>query len=96
MTASSAEKKGKPCAVCGELAGNALFAPFFVGVGITELSMEPGLIPEIKKVIRNISRKQAAELAQELLVMKKADSIKKAMADFHARLNCETEAQNLP
>ncbi len=93
MAASSAVKRGKPCAVCGELAGNARFAPFFVGVGITELSMEPGLIPEIKKVIRTISRRQAEEFARQLLAMKKVNSIKKAMADFYAKLSCDVEVR---
>ncbi len=91
ITATAAAKQGKPCAVCGELGGNALFTPFFIGVGITELSMEPGLIPEIKKVVRGISKKQAVELAAELLGMKKAKDIKESLKDFYSKLNNDSK-----
>ncbi len=93
ITASAAGKLGKPCAVCGELAGNTLFTPFFVGVGITELSMEPGLIPEVKKVVRNISKKHGAKLAMELLAMKKVSRIKKTLKDFYAEVSGDTKAR---
>ncbi len=93
ITASAAGKMGKPCAVCGELAGNTLFTPFFVGVGITELSMEPGLIPEVKKVVRNISKKHAARLAMELLAMKNVNRIKNTLKDFYAEVSGDIKAR---
>lgn len=36
--------------VCGEIAGNPLFTPVFKGMGVSELSMSPIRIPEVKMV----------------------------------------------
>jgi len=87
ISAQSAVKNHKPCSVCGELAGNPLFAPFFLGVGITELSMEPSQMPEVNQVIRNISMAEAKELSHKLLMYEKVDDIKSALICFHKAHN---------
>jgi phosphotransferase system enzyme I (PtsI) len=82
MTARAAVSAGKPCAVCGELAGNPLFAPFFLGVGIRQLSMEAMLIPQIKELIRTKTLTDCRELADEVLGCRKADHVQKLLQDF--------------
>jgi phosphotransferase system enzyme I (PtsI) len=37
-----ANRRGKPVAVCGEIAGDPLFAPLLLALGIGELSLHPG------------------------------------------------------
>ncbi|MFC1712940.1 phosphoenolpyruvate--protein phosphotransferase [Candidatus Poribacteria bacterium] len=83
ISAQSAVKNQKPCSVCGELAGNPLFTPFFLGIGITELSMEPSQIPEVNQVIRNMAMAEAKKLSDELLEYTKVDEIKNALAHFY-------------
>jgi phosphotransferase system enzyme I (PtsI) len=68
--------------VCGELAGNPFFTPFFIGSGIRQLSMEPLLIPQIKKLIRRMKASDASDLTEQILACKKVGTIKKKLLDF--------------
>lgn len=48
--AEESEELGLEVSVCGEIAGNPLFTPVFLGMGVAELSMSPIRIPEVKLV----------------------------------------------
>jgi len=88
-TADAAHGSGKPCSVCGELAGNPLFTPFFVGIGITELSMEPNSIPEVKRILRSITMRESEEFAQQLLGLSKIDEIRQLLSDYSKKFDSE-------
>jgi phosphoenolpyruvate-protein kinase (PTS system EI component) len=49
--------------VCGEMAGDPASALLLVGLGVTELSMSPGLIPGIKETLRSVTFEAAAQAA---------------------------------
>jgi multiphosphoryl transfer protein len=49
--------------VCGELAGDPAAAVLLAGLGVTELSMAPGLIPEVKAALRGVPGLEAARAA---------------------------------
>jgi len=83
LTAQAAVNSDKICAVCGELAGDPLYTPFFLGVGIRELSMQANRIPEVKRYIRNIDISQAENLVHELLKLPLVSDIKKLLVDFY-------------
>ena len=83
VTARASVTYGKPCAVCGELAGNPLFTPFFIGVGIRQLSMEPLLIPQIKEHVRRIRLSECCDLAHAVLGCRKADQVSDLLEDFY-------------
>jgi len=53
--------------VCGELAGDPDAAVLLVGLGVTELSMAPPLIPEVKAALRSVSLEEARERARRAL-----------------------------
>jgi phosphotransferase system enzyme I (PtsI) len=53
--------------VCGEMAGDAIYAPLLLGLGIDELSMTPSLLPAVKFLIRNTKFTDARKLADEVL-----------------------------
>ncbi len=53
--------------ICGEIAGNPLYTPLLVGMGINELSMSPGLLGVIRRVIRNLNKKEAEIAVAEAL-----------------------------
>ena len=65
--ADAARRAGKPVAVCGELAADPRAIPVLVGLGVGELSVAPPLVPEVKQVVRTVSRREAASLAKRLL-----------------------------
>ncbi len=55
-----------PVTVCGEMAGDATFTLFLLGLGVTELSLAPALIPEIKKIVRSVTLAEAREIVEKV------------------------------
>lgn len=53
--------------MCGEMAGDPLLTPVLVGLGLDEISTSPVLLPEIKKIIRTMTYKQAKEITKKAL-----------------------------
>ena len=44
--------RGKPVAVCGEMAGDAAFAPLLLALGLEEFSLHPSTLLEVRRAIR--------------------------------------------
>jgi len=59
--------RGLPVAICGEMAGDPLYAAVLLGLGLDEFSMSPYSIPRIKRVIRMVDQGEARELAGRIL-----------------------------
>lgn len=51
--------------VCGEIAGNPLFTPVFMGMDVSELSMSPIRIPEVKLVAHLCEDREAVDFAEQ-------------------------------
>ncbi|MEO5566181.1 MAG: phosphoenolpyruvate--protein phosphotransferase [Luteimonas sp.] len=49
----TARARGKPVAVCGEMAGDAAFAPLLLALGLEEFSLHPGTLLELRRAIRS-------------------------------------------
>ena len=47
-----ADRRGKPVAVCGEIAGDPVFVPLLLALGIGELSLHPATMLEVRRAIR--------------------------------------------
>ncbi|MFC3658826.1 phosphoenolpyruvate--protein phosphotransferase [Luteimonas notoginsengisoli] len=47
-----ARRRGRPVAVCGEMAGDARFAPLLLALGLEEFSLHPGTLLELRHAIR--------------------------------------------
>ena len=63
----AAHAHGKWVGVCGELAGDPVATAVLVGLGVDELSLNPGGIPRVKAIVRAIHTNQAQELARQAL-----------------------------
>ena len=48
----TAHRRGRPIAVCGEIAGDAAFVPLLLALGLTELSLHPATRLEVRRAIR--------------------------------------------
>jgi phosphocarrier protein FPr/phosphocarrier protein len=83
-TCDGAARHGRPVGVCGGAAGDAQAVPLLIGLGVTELSMVPGLIPEMKARVRALSMAAARALAEEALSHADAQSVR-ALARGFAR-----------
>jgi len=47
-----ANRRGTPVAVCGEIAGDPLFVPLLLALGIGELSLHPATMLEVRRAVR--------------------------------------------
>jgi phosphotransferase system enzyme I (PtsI) len=76
--------------VCGEMAGDPLFTPLLLGLGVDELSMTPTLMPAVKFLIRALKLSDARQLAADALAQsdpKKTYALIEAF--YKARMNVE-------
>jgi phosphotransferase system enzyme I (PtsP) len=55
------------CAVCGEMAHDPRYIPFFLGIGIRRLSLDPHYLPEVQKCVMGYSTESAEKYADLLL-----------------------------
>jgi phosphotransferase system enzyme I (PtsI) len=53
--------------VCGEMAGEPVYVPLLLGLGVDELSMTPTLLPAVKFLVRAMKLSDAQSLAREAL-----------------------------
>ena len=60
-------KHKKWAGMCGEMAGDPKLVPLLLGMGLDEFSVSASVIPEIKKVIRQMPYALAKEIAAEAL-----------------------------
>jgi phosphocarrier protein FPr len=84
MTARAALKAGIPVSVCGEMAGDPVLAKALLGMGITELSMNPLAIGGVKRAITGISRKEAEEIVLRCLDCAALDEVMAVLDDSTA------------
>ena len=75
----AAHSNGIAVVMCGEMAGEPLYLPILLGLGIDELSMNPLCILKIKKILRSISYHDAHQLAIMIDQFKTATEIEDFM-----------------
>jgi len=59
----AAHQENITLAMCGEMAGDPLYATILLGMGFQHLSMNVASIPWVKKVVRSVRMQDAVELA---------------------------------
>ena len=69
--------------VCGEMAGDVIYAPLLLGLGVDELSMTPPLLPAVKYFIRSMKFSDAKKLAAEALKMTSPKEIYALCEEFY-------------
>lgn len=79
-----------PVNLCGEISADPIYTALLVGLGFTQLSLNPPAIPRIKRVIRSISYENARALAREALEMASASAVTNLLVE-----NLTDEARGL-
>ncbi|MFW5737352.1 MAG: phosphoenolpyruvate--protein phosphotransferase [Spirochaetota bacterium] len=69
LVVDNGHASGIPVAMCGEMAADPLATLLLVGLGFDELSMSSGSIPEVKRIIRALSVREAEEVVGEAMEM---------------------------
>lgn len=71
----SAAEAAKPLTVCGEMAGSPFYVPVLIGLGATELSMNPSSIEAVSRVVAGIAFEEARQLVSAIENLTTADEI---------------------
>ncbi|ADG14394.1 phosphoenolpyruvate-protein phosphotransferase [Paraburkholderia atlantica] len=77
-TVEGAARHGKWVGVCGALAGDPLAMPLLVGLGVTELSVDPVSVPGIKARVRTLDYQLCRQRARDALALDSAQAVRAA------------------
>lgn len=84
---TAAKDAGIPVAMCGEMAGDPIYALVLLALGFDELSMTAGQIPTVKGIIRQSSRAEARQLLDTAMELTTAEEIERFIrTDMEQRL----------
>lgn len=78
MTCEGAAVHKRWVGVCGALASDPLATPVLIGLGVTELSVSPVQIGEIKDRVRQLHEAECQRLARDLLKLSSAAAVRHA------------------
>jgi phosphotransferase system enzyme I (PtsI) len=69
MVADAAHANDIWVGVCGEMAGEALFTPLLLGLGMDELSANASLVPRVKSAVQRLTITECRELVEAVLLL---------------------------
>jgi phosphotransferase system enzyme I (PtsI) len=58
------ERHGVPVSMCGEMAAERAYTLLLLGLGIRNFSVAPSAVPEVKRVVRSVTRHRAAGIVE--------------------------------
>lgn len=83
MTIKAGHKAGISVAMCGEMASEPRYTRLLLGLGLTEFSMQPAMLPEVKSIIQNCEVEPLMRKVRRVLRMSSTAEVE----DFVDRLN---------
>ena len=72
-----------PVSLCGEMAGDPVYAPLLLGLGIRELSMSPISLPRVKHRVRGLDMGEAVRRTEMIMMQADASRVATLLADFN-------------
>ncbi|HEU5138035.1 MAG TPA: phosphoenolpyruvate--protein phosphotransferase [Steroidobacteraceae bacterium] len=76
IACKGAAAQGKPVAVCGGLAADPAAVPVLLGLGVSELSVVPAFIPELKARVRALTLDDCRQIAARALTLENAEQVR--------------------
>ena len=64
MVVTAGKKQKKDISICGEMAGNPMYVPLLIALGVNNLSMHPAALPRVKNIVLNTSENIIEHLAK--------------------------------
>ncbi len=90
----AAHSNGIEVVMCGEMAGDPLYLPILLGLGIDKLSMNPLCILKVKKILRSLTYHESQEFIKAIDQFKTASEIEDfTRREMKKRLPEEFEAE---
>lgn len=81
---AAAQEHGTPVAVCGEIAGDPQMVPLLLALGLTEFSLHPATLLEVRRSIRDCDLGLLRDKHQKLLRARDRRGIERWIADATA------------
>ncbi|MDH3562374.1 MAG: phosphoenolpyruvate--protein phosphotransferase, partial [Gammaproteobacteria bacterium] len=75
ITIQAGKKARIPVAMCGEMAGDPRYTRLLLGLGLTEFSMHPATMLEVKKIVREADVGQLKRFARDLLKVRETHQV---------------------
>lgn len=85
QTVQAGHAAGKWVGMCGEMAVDADLTPVLLGLGLDELSVSAGMVPKIKKVIRESNYADCHALAIEMMKDPSSENVQNLLRRFRTR-----------
>ena len=82
MTIEAGDSAGKPVAMCGEMAGDPRYTRLLLGLGLTEFSMHPASVLEVKRIIIESDIAELRQKAERLLNTSDAKEMQALIAEL--------------
>lgn len=79
---TAAKPSGRSVSLCGALASDLQAAPVLIGLGLRTLSAVPGVVPELKALIRQLSLGSCEQLAAAALAETTAQGLRRLANEF--------------
>jgi phosphotransferase system enzyme I (PtsP) len=71
----SANQNGRDISICGDMASQKEYLPFLLGIGVRNLSVNPGFLFKIQNAVSNIDIVQAQATAKKILEQTKISDL---------------------
>ncbi len=88
----AARAAGKPCSVCGDIAGDPVTALFLLGLGYDGVSVAPHFLPELKFALAHTDLAEAQAFARELLGLDRSRDVRQRLEERRRELYAGFEA----
>jgi phosphotransferase system enzyme I (PtsI) len=87
MTVDACKKHGKLVSICGEIAGDQLALPLFVGMGVGQLSMNPAKIYDMCRLVKRIDSNLVKALVGAVMASPSAAAVTRKLESFKEALD---------
>lgn len=82
----AAKDAGKQVTLCGEMAGTPAYIPLLVGMGLTDLGMNPSALLEAKKIIRDTMFEDWQSIAEAACNLASSEEIDELLTSENKRI----------
>ncbi len=86
MTVDACHRHKKPVNICGELAGDPLALPLFIGMGVSSLSMNPAKIFDCCRLVKKIDSRLVKHLVEPVLASNSASAVVRKLQNYRNAL----------
>jgi phosphocarrier protein FPr/phosphocarrier protein len=84
QTCDGGRQHGRWTGICGGLASDPLAIPILIGLGVTELSSAPAMVPEVKALVATLTMEACRAHAAAALDCPSAAAVRTLAREFHA------------